>query len=72
MYPETAKITYWFPSLFIIGFDISIVFAIFGYNQLVYFYGFYFLLIFLDSLGQNKNLQVAFLSMITSLTQFIG
>ncbi|QNM86047.1 glycosyltransferase [Polaribacter pectinis] len=71
-YPETAKLTYWFPSIFIIGFDLSIIAAIFGYNQLLYFYGFYFLLIFVDSLFQNKNLYVSFLSMITSLTQFLG
>ncbi len=71
-YPETAKPTYWFPSLFIIGLDISIVLAIFGYKQLLYFYGFYFTAIFLDSLFQNKNTYVAFLSIVTSLTQFIG
>jgi len=71
-YPATAKPTYWFPSLFIVGIDISIILAVFGYNQLLYFYGFYFLLIFLDSLFQNKNLQVAFLSIFTSLTQFLG
>jgi glycosyltransferase involved in cell wall biosynthesis len=71
-YPKTAKLTYWFPSLFIIGFDISIVLAILGFNQLLYFYGFYFFLIFLDSLFQNKNGQVAFLSIITSCTQFLG
>ncbi|MDN3621185.1 MULTISPECIES: glycosyltransferase family 2 protein [Polaribacter] len=71
-YPTTAKPTYWFPSLFIIGIDLSIILAIFGYNQLLYFYGFYFLLIFLDSLVQNRNLYVAFLSMFTSLTQFLG
>ncbi|WP_166381762.1 glycosyltransferase [Polaribacter sp. 11A2H] len=71
-YPETAKPTYWFPSLFIIGIDVSIILAIFGYNQLLYFYGFYFLLIFLDSLVQNRDLYVAFLSMFTSLTQFLG
>jgi glycosyltransferase involved in cell wall biosynthesis len=71
-YPETAKPTYWFPSLFILGIDLGIILAIFGYNQLLYFYGFYFLLIFLDSLFQNKNLYVAFLSIFTSLTQFFG
>ena len=71
-YPETAKSTYWFPSLFIIGLDISIILALFGYSQLFYFYGIYFLLIFIDSLVQNKNIYVAFLSIITSLTQFFG
>ena len=71
-YPETAKPTYWFPSLFIIGLDISLILSIFGYSQILYFYGFYFLLIFINSLYQNKNLYVAFLSMITTLTQFLG
>jgi len=72
MYPETVKLTYWFPCIFIIGFDISIILVIFGFNQLLYFYGVYFLLIFLDSLLQNKNVRVAFLSIVTSFTQFLG
>jgi len=71
-YPDSSKITYWFPSFFIIGFDISIILTIFGFQQFLYFYGIYFLLIFIDSLFQNKNLYVAFLSMITSFTQFLG
>lgn len=71
-YPKTAKITYWFPSLFILGFDFSLLFLIFGYWQFIAFYGFYFLLLFLDSLYQNKSIQVAFLSIITSFTQFVG
>jgi glycosyltransferase involved in cell wall biosynthesis len=72
MYPETVKSTYWFPSLFIIGIDVSLILAILGFNQLFYLYGFYFLLIFLDSLFQNKNVCVAFLSIITSVVQFLG
>lgn len=71
-YPQTAKITYWFPSLFILGLDLNIILAIFGYAQFLYFYGFYFSIIFFDSLIQNKSLSVAFLSLITSLTQFLG
>ena len=71
-YPETAKLTYWFPSLFITGFDISMIAAIFGYWQLIAFYGFYFFLIFIDSLFQNKSITVAFLSIITTFTQHLG
>ena len=71
-YPKTAKLTYWFPSLFIIGFDISIILAILNFNQVLYFYSFYFVLIFFNSLFQNKNLQVAILSIATSFTQFLG
>ena len=64
-YPKTAKITYWFPSLFIIGFDIAIITALFFDTTLLMFYGIYFLFIFLDSFILNKNLKVSFLSMIT-------
>jgi glycosyltransferase involved in cell wall biosynthesis len=71
-YPETAKITYWFPSLFIIGLDVSIILIFFGYWKFIAFYGFYFLLIFIDSLIQNKSLKVALLSIVTTATQFYG
>jgi len=71
-YPETAKLTYWFPSIFIIGFDISIIASFFGLWQLLAFYGFYFCLILMDSLFQNKNIAVAFLSIITAFTQHLG
>ncbi len=71
-YPETAKFTYWFPTMFIIGIDLSIICMFFGYYQFLYFYGVYFLILFLDSLFKNKNLIVAFLSIITSFTQFLG
>lgn len=71
-YPETAKLTYWFPTLFIMGFDIGVIAALFGYWQLSAFYGFYFILIFLDSLFQNKSFLVAFLSIITTFTQHLG
>ncbi|MCF2873933.1 MULTISPECIES: glycosyltransferase [unclassified Tenacibaculum] len=71
-YPETAKITFWFPSLFIIGLDIAIIAALFGICQFLAFYGVYFTFLFIDSLFQNKSLKVAFFSIITTLTQFYG
>ena len=71
-YPETAKITYWFPLVFIIGLDFSLIALFFGYWQGLELYTLYFGLLFLDSLFQSKNIAVAFLSIITSLTQFFG
>lgn len=71
-YPKTAKMTFWLPSLFIIGIDFSILLTIFGYHQLSLLYCLYLFLVFIDSLIQNKNIQIAFLSIITSLTQFLG
>lgn len=71
-YPTSAKITYWFPSVFIIGFDVAIVLAIFWHWVFLLPFTIYFFLLFFDSLFQNKNLKVAFLSIITSYTQFLG
>jgi glycosyltransferase involved in cell wall biosynthesis len=70
-YPSTSKLTYWFPSLFIIGFDISIILAIFGYTLFIKVYFIYFMILLIDSFFRN-GLKVAFLSIITSFTQFLG
>lgn len=72
MYPETAKLTYWFPSIFIIGLATSLVFLFIGYWQFLLIYAIYFTAIFSDSYRQNKNFRVALLSKITTLTQFFG
>lgn len=71
-YPDSAKLTYWFPSLFIIGFDIAILLALFLNWMFILPFAFYFLVIFIDSLLQSKNLKVAFCSLITTYTQFLG
>lgn len=70
-YPESAKPTFWFPSLFIIGLDVSILLALFGYLILFSFYYLYFLVLLIDSSFKN-GLIVGFLSIITTLTQFLG
>ncbi len=68
LYPETFKIFYAFPSLFIIGnlalLALGIFFPIFFIPITLYV-----ALLFLDSLAKEKNAKVAFLSIATSLTQ---
>ncbi len=71
-YPGSAKLTYWFPSLFIIGFDMAILLALFLHWMFILPFAFYFLVIFVDALLQSKNLKVAFCSLITTYTQFLG
>lgn len=71
-FPSTKKITYWFPSVFILGLDLGIVLLFFDYSKLLLFYLAYFILLFFDSLAQNKSFKVAYLSIITTLTQFYG
>nr|WP_299051418.1 glycosyltransferase [uncultured Polaribacter sp.] len=70
-YPKTAKITFWFPSLFILGLDLSILMAIFGCLTPLAIYYVYFIVLFIDSAFQN-GFRVAFLSILTTLTQFFG
>ena len=73
MYPTTAKLTYWFPSVFILVLDLSILLLIFGIYSPILVYGLYFSLIALDASFRNKNNPiVSLLSVITSLTQFLG
>ena len=71
-YPETARITYWFPSLFILAFILSMLLVLVNIKISAVFFGVYFLIIFLDSLLKNKNLGVAVLSIATTLIQFTG
>ena len=71
-YPGTAKITYWFPTLFSLFLLISISLVFFGFQLFAIFFATYFAIIFLDSLMKNKNMAVAFVSIITTLIQFLG
>ncbi|MFD1293635.1 glycosyltransferase [Lutibacter holmesii] len=71
-YPGTAKITYWFPSVFIILLLFSLVSSLFGVQIFAGFFTVYFVILFLDSLVKNKNIFVAFVSVLTTLIQFAG
>ncbi len=71
-HPNTSKITYWFPSLFVVGLVCSIVFLLMGNPYFLWFYVVYLNLIFIDSFIQNKNIFVAVTSIITTLVQFFG
>lgn len=71
-YPGTSKIIYWFPSVFIVGFTLSSLLFVFGFWQFIVLYYFYFTLLFMNSLWVNKNIEVAFLSVITTLVQMAG
>ena len=70
-YPESAKLTFWFPLLFSLGFIFAIASALFSYKQLLYIYCIYFLFILIDCSFKN-GFKVAFLTLYTSITQFFG
>ena len=71
-FPDTRKITYWFPSIFTFMFFISIILVLLKIESLIFIiYSFYFLLVFILSSIKN-NIWVGFLSIITTSIQFFG
>jgi len=72
-HPQTRKITYWFPSLFMIGFVVA-WFVLIVYSQFLglYCYGFYFGVLFVDALVKTRSIKIATLALWATLVQFIG
>ncbi|PQJ23576.1 glycosyl transferase family 2 [Tenacibaculum sp. SG-28] len=71
-YPGSAKLTYWFPSLFLIGIAISGILLVLGFRLPIYAYLCYILVLFIVALQQTKSISVALWSILTSITQFCG
>lgn len=72
LYPNTAKITYWFPAVFVLGFVLSILGAFLGFFWLALLFILYFIFIFFDSTIKNKNAVVALLGIWATLVMFFG
>ncbi|MBT8299952.1 MAG: glycosyltransferase, partial [Maribacter sp.] len=71
-HPGTAKITYWFPAIFCLGFITALLLLSLKIVLPLVLYVIYFGLVFLDSWVKNKNLSVALLSIIAICIQFVG
>lgn len=72
LYPATAKITYWFPGVFIIGLVLSIIVFVIGFKWLLYIYALYFIVVLVDSMVRNKSFLVAISSLVSTCIQFFG
>ncbi|QBZ98414.1 glycosyltransferase [Flavobacterium sangjuense] len=71
-YPEYSKLTFFFPTLFILGFSVAIFLFLFGFQLPIICYAFYFLLILIAATIQNKSFKIGFLSLIAVSKQFFG
>ena len=71
-YPKYTKLTFWFPSFFLLGFVLSFILVVFSLPILFYLYLIYFGMIFVSSLVQNKNVTIAVYSIIATAIQFYG
>ena len=71
-HPQTKRITYWFPTIFSIGFIVSIILSIYAYKLPIIVYGIYVTLAFLMALYSTKNIIVAMQSVLAIFIQFFG
>ena len=71
-FPGTAKITYLFPSFFVLAFLIALLMTFFGFYIGVFLFGIYYMALFLHVFIASKNLKVALLSIATTTVQFYG
>ncbi len=71
-HPGTAKVTYWFPTLFCLGFLVSLVLFAIDILAPLGLYGCYFALVFIDALLKNRSVAIALLSFLAVWIQFIG
>lgn len=71
-HPEYKKMTFWFPSLFIMGLCIALILLLFKQMWLIKLYLIYFLLVFTLSSIQNKSLTIGFKSLWAVMVQFWG
>jgi glycosyltransferase involved in cell wall biosynthesis len=71
-YPQYSKLTFFFPTFFILGFLASLVLLVFNKDFLLKFYFGYFLALFLLSSIQNKSIKIGCLSIIAVWKQFYG
>ena len=71
-YPQYNKLTFFFPSVFIIGFVFALVLLVFNYDLLLQLYFLYFLVLFLVSTYQNRSFKIGYLSLKAVWKQFYG
>ena len=71
-YPEHNKVTFFFPSIFILGFGLAVMLLVLTLDYLLKLYFAYFLILFLVSSFQNKSLKIGYLSIIAVWKQFFG
>lgn len=71
-HPEYSKITYWFPTLFVIGLILSFLSLLLLFDWPLKLYFLYFVLIFIVSSIENRNPIIGFLSVIAVWKQFVS
>lgn len=71
-HPESVKVTYWFPTVFLFGVIFSLVCSLFGQYLFLKILMGYLLLIVIHSSVKNKSLKIGVMSVFATCIQFYG
>lgn len=71
-HPHSAKISFWFPSLFVIYTIVSLITLSLGYWAFMGFLAFYILLVLIDASIKNRSLKIGLYSILALFIQFFG
>ncbi len=71
-HPQTKKLTYWFPSLFCLGFIVSILLFFLNFKWLLFTYVVYFVLAFIMAFIKTKSIHVSIYALLAIAIQFTG
>ncbi|MEZ4793920.1 MAG: glycosyltransferase [Flavobacteriaceae bacterium] len=71
-HPESSKVTFWFPSMFIVFVLASMIVGAFISPYALIPIGFYMTVLFLDCTFKNKNPYIGLLSIVAMFVQFFG
>lgn len=71
-FPETQKITFFFPSVFTLGLCVSVFLLLFGFPYFLIIYLLYFMIAFLSATLKYQSISVGFYSIIAIFIQFSG
>lgn len=71
-HPTTAKVTYWFPSLFITFLVLAILIGIFFTWIPFLFFAGYFIVLFIEALSKYRSINIAIMALLAVCIQFYG
>ncbi|MFT5750781.1 MAG: glycosyltransferase involved in cell wall biosynthesis [Flavobacteriales bacterium] len=71
-HPASKKVTFWFPTLFIVYVATAVLLALFGNLWLLATIGCYFILLFLAAMTATKSMRIAIFAIFATLIQFFG
>ena len=71
-HPSSKKMTYWFPTMFSLGFLLAVILYLANYSLLIYLYGIYLFCLFIIAIAKYKSLKIGLMSIWATLIQFFG